>query len=300
MFILARKYGRLCNRLFNISHILALAIEHKQTLVNLSFFDYAEYFPATQNDIFCRYPVQTGFVRKNGTLSKLMYNLSYNFAYLLYYLSRVGLGTGWLRVRTVRPVRNKHNHLIRDVDIAALPIDYSKTQAIFFQGWNLRAPELVKKHGDQIREYFRPAECYQSKVSAFIKEHREGHDVLVGVVIRHGDYRRYLGGKYFYPLAAYVSWMKQMQGLFSGKSIKFLVFSDEEQDTALFAAAGLTFFFRSGHPIENLYALAECNFIITPPSTYGQWASFYGKTPFCFLEEVDQVLSADSFSICQA
>ena len=301
MFILARKYGRLCNRLFNTAHILALAIENNQTLVNLSFYDYAEYFPATQNDIFCRYPAQTGIIRKNQALSKLLYNLSYNFAYILYYLSKLGLNANWLGLYLVRPKKNKHNHLITDVDLTSLPINFSQSsQVVFFQGWNLRAFELVRKHADRIREYFKPAELYQSKVRDFISEHRAGNDVLVGVVVRHGDYRAYLGGKYFFGIEVYIGWMQQLQALFAGKKIKFLIFSDEEQDPELFKRAGLDSFFRSGHMIENLYSLAECDYIITPPSTYGQWASFYGRTPLSVLDDANLVLSStDNFSICQ-
>jgi hypothetical protein len=34
-----------------------------------------------------------------------------------------------------------------------------------------------------------------------------------------------------------------------------------------------------GHFIEDLYALASCDYIIGPPSTFSQWASFYGNVP---------------------
>jgi hypothetical protein len=300
MFILARKYGRLCNRLFNAAHILALAIEKNQTFINLSFYDYAEHFPSTQNDILCRYPVRNGFIKKNEMISRALYYLSYNFAYCLYYLSRLGVSFGWMGIHLVRPIRKKQHHLMVDVDLAALPINYSdKTQAVFFQGYNLRSLELVKKHGDRIRAYFRPDDSYLSGISAFLEDNRKGCDLLVGVVIRHGDYRKHLGGKYFYPVPAYIRWMQQLQGLFPGKKVKFLIFSDEEQDVDAFSSAGLDFFFRSGHMMENLYSLAGCDYLITAPSTFALWASFYGKVPLSFLEEADQVLSADSFSICE-
>jgi hypothetical protein len=73
--------------------------------------------------------------------------------------------------------------------------------------------------------------------------------------------------------------MKQLQESFAGEKVRFLIFSDEEQDTDVFKAAGSDYFFRSGHIIENLYSLAECDYIVSPPSTYGEWASFYGRTP---------------------
>ena len=291
----------MCNRLFNATHILALAIENQQTFVNLSFYEYAEYFPATCNDILCRYPAKAGAIKSHKVTAKLLYYAAYNFAYFLYYLSRLGIGTSWLRIRIVRPVKNKENHLTPTVKLASLPIDFSDTsQVVFFQGWNLHSYECVKKHGDKIREYFRPADAYQSEVRTFIKDNREGFDLLIGIVIRHGDYRAYSAGKYFYPTEKYVNFMKQLMALFNGKKIKFLIFSDEEQDTDLFKQAGINFFFRSGHMIENLYSLAECDYIVTPPSTYGMWASFYGNTPLCVVNDPDQILSVDgSFEICQ-
>ena len=34
-----------------------------------------------------------------------------------------------------------------------------------------------------------------------------------------------------------------------------------------------------GTEIGDLYSLAACDYIIGPPSTYTQWASFYGQVP---------------------
>jgi len=295
------KYGRLCNRLFNAAHILALAIENKQTFVNLAFYEYAGYFHATQNDIFCRYPAQTGVIKKNKIAAIILYYIMYWFSTFLYYVSNPGFSTGWLRLRTVRPPENKDNNSVLDVNLSSLPINFSNTdQVIFFQGWNLRSFECLKKHGDKVREYFKPADPYQSDVRKFIKENREGYDLLIGIVMRHGNYRTWLKGKYFYSIDQYVNFMKQLEALFSDKKLKFLIFSDEEQDTNVFKSANIDFYFRSAHMIENLYSLAECEYIVSAPSTYGMWASFYGKTPLCIVNDPDQILSiADSFAICE-
>lgn len=301
MFILSMKYGRLCNRLFNSAHILALAIENKHTFVNLAFYEYAKYFRATQNDIFCRYPVQTGIIKSNKIAAIVLYYVGYWFSCFLYYFSKLGFSTTWLRLSTVRPLENKDNDPALDISLPSLPINFSNTdQAIFFQGWNLRSFECLKKHGDKVREYFRPADVYQSAVRDFIKDNREGYDLLIGIVMRHGNYRTWLKGRYFYSIDIYVNLMKQLKALFSDKKIKFLIFSDEEQDTNVFKLANIDFYFRSGHMIENLYSLAECEYIVTAPSTYGMWASFYGKTPLCVISDPNQILSTtDSFEICE-
>lgn len=300
MYILSMKYGRLCNRLFNSAHILALAIENKHTFVNLAFYEYAKYFRATQNDIFCRYPAQTGFIKNNKIIAMLLYYSGYHLATFLYYLSKLGFNTSWLKLHTVRPLGNEDsNVLILDGDVSSLSIDFPNTnQVIFFQGWALRSFECLKKHGDTVREHFKPADIYQSDIKSFITENREGYDLLIGIVIRHGNYRKWLKGKYFYSTDKYANFMKQLKTLFSDKKIKFLIFSDEEQDTNIFKAANIDFYFRSGHMIENLYSLAECDYIVSTHSSYGMWASFYGKTPLCIINDPDQIITiSDSFAI---
>ena len=46
-----------------------------------------------------------------------------------------------------------------------------------------------------------------------------------------------------------------------------------------------------GHLVEDLYALARCDYLVGPPSTYTAWASFYGQVPLCHLETAEQQLS---------
>lgn len=300
MYILSMRYGRLCNRLFNAAHILALAIENKHTFVNLAFYEYAEHFRTTQNDIFCRYPAKNGLVKSNKIIAMLLYYPVYHFATFLYYLSKIGINTRWLGLYTIRPQGGKDKIVLNlDGDTSSLPMDLSDiSRTVFFQGWELRAFACLRKHGDKVRDYFKPTEEYLSDINAFITEHREGCDVLIGIVIRHGNYRKWQNGKYFYPLDTYVNVMKQLTQQLRGKKIKFLIFSDDEQDTSVFKSADMDFFFRSGHMIENLYSLAECDYIVSAPSTYGMWGSFYGKTPLYVIYDPDQIISiSDSFAV---
>ena len=298
MYVLSKKYGRLCNRLFNAAHLLALAIERKHTFVNVAFYDYADCFQATQQDILCRYPVRKGFIQNYKPVGMVLYYLTYCFACFVYYLPR--LAVNGLRWRTIRGPAGGDD-LVLDVPSFPLLNGLPDTaHVIFFQGWNLRAHHSLQKHGDRIREYFTPLPRYRARVNEFILTAREGCDVLVGVVIRHGDYRTWLNGQYFYSLETYAALMKQVEELFGGRKTKFIICSDEEQDTTVFAAAKMDFCFRSGHMIENLYSLAECDYIVSPPSTYGMWASFYGKVPLYLIDDPAQRISTtDSFAVCE-
>ena len=90
MYILSKKYGKLCNRLFSAAHILALAIENKHTFINFAFYDYATHFHATQQDVFCRYPVQKSLLKNNKSISVLLYYIMYFFSYVADYLPKEG------------------------------------------------------------------------------------------------------------------------------------------------------------------------------------------------------------------
>jgi len=301
MYILSKKYGRLCNRLFNAAHILALAIENKHTFINFAFYDYASYFNATQQDVFCRYPIQKSSFKNYKSIAVVMYYVSYLFSYVAYYVPGFVSGITSLRLSTIRSSEDEDRDLILDVNPSPLINGLSDAeQVIFFQGWNLRAYQCLIKHGDKVREYFTPIEVYQSNVKEFIQNNREGCDLLIGIVIRHGDYRTWLDGKYFYSIEMYTQLMKQVEALFSEIKIKFLICSEEEQDTDVFTSAMINFCFRSGHMIENLYSLAECDYIVSPPSTYGMWASFYGKKPLYIIEDPHLIISTTkSFKVCE-
>ena len=68
---------------------------------------------------------------------------------------------------------------------------------------------------------------------------------------------------------------------FPGRKVAFLVCSDERQDPAVFAGLNVTFSDNSA--VVDMYALAGCNFIVGPSSSFSQWASFYGNVPLHIL-----------------
>jgi hypothetical protein len=51
-----------------------------------------------------------------------------------------------------------------------------------------------------------------------------------------------------------------------------------------------------GHVVQDMYALARCDYLLGPPSTFTIWSSFYGRVPLCHVESPDQELALASFS----
>ena len=99
-----------------------------------------------------------------------------------------------------------------------------------------------------------------------MKKAREKCEVLVGVHIHHGDYKYWRAGKYFYNVPIYVKLMHEVTTLFEGQKVGFLVWSDVVHDRGAFAS--LNYRFSNNHLIEDMYAFAQCDYLMGPPSTY--------------------------------
>ena len=128
-----------------------------------------------------------------------------------------------------------------------------------------------------------------------VERARQHADVLVGVHIRHGDYAKWRHGRYYFPVAKYCEWMAELVGQFPGRNVSFLVCSNEPRSASEFP--GLSVRSSTGVPIEDMYALAQCDYIIGPVSSFTQWASFYGNKPLIHLRELDMRLEREHFAI---
>ncbi|MDH4129338.1 MAG: hypothetical protein OEV44_11315, partial [Spirochaetota bacterium] len=93
----------------------------------------------------------------------------------------------------------------------------------------------------------------------------------------------------------YLDKLLQIKELFknTGKDVSFLFCSNEKIDKNLFKEINVNF--GTGHLLEDLYSLAECDYIIGPPSTFSSWASFYGNVPLLQLLTKDQKIEISDF-----
>jgi hypothetical protein len=86
-----------------------------------------------------------------------------------------------------------------------------------------------------------------------------------------------------------------MIGLYPDRRLRFLICSDEAIDLALFT--GLNVIAGTGDVVQDLYALADCDLICGPPSTFNMWASFYGRVPRYELESLGEVPHRENFVV---
>jgi hypothetical protein len=185
----------------------------------------------------------------------------------------------------------------QEFDLDAVPaVQLAKGSRLFMpRGWLFRGYASFEAHGELIRELFTPVQRHRERVAALIDEARSHDDLLVGIHLRRGDYRRFLGGKYYFEPAGYRTLLEHLVGLYPERRLRFLLCSDEALDLTLFA--GLNVMTGTRDVVQDLYALASCDLICGPPSTFNMWASFYGRVPRYEFESLDALPRRESFTV---
>jgi hypothetical protein len=280
-FIIALRCGRLGNRLVLFANFMALAEELGHRVTNVTFHSYAEFFETTSRDIYCRYPA-TGTKSRFDTIPLLARGIRQTRIF-----PHAVRAASWLHERTtlfgksVVVLREQEGRKVTLLTAAEVEAQIRSARTVFVYGWSFRAPEYVRRHAEKIRAYFRPLGTVVRAGHETVARLRQNADLVVGVHVRHGDFRTWHGGRHFFDPARYAAWMRELAEQFPGRKTAFLVCSDERRHPGEFP--GLAVGFGPGSLVGDLYALAECEYVMGPPSTFSQWASFYGNKPLLFL-----------------
>jgi len=286
MVIIAKKVGRLANRLLLFAHFIGAAEEHGFRLVNTAFERYARYFPATSRDLFCRYPSTSPFPSFGFLGRSILYRLAQVSANTLHAIQQRGIDTGVIRLQRSQAL---------DLDGPAFLSRLRRHRILFVQDWFFRSSIDCEKHGDAIRSYFTPWEHHLARSRALVKPARRRESLVVGVHIRQDDYASFKDGRFFYSHQQYRNFMEQIKTAFPDQPVSFFVSSDAPVPTGIFN--GLDVHYGNGHELEDLYALSFCDLLIGPPSTYSRWASFYGNIPRLEIADPANPITPDSFKV---
>lgn len=274
---------------------MALAEEQGHRIVNVTFHSYADLFEATRRDIYCRYPTAKRRSWMNvvpGVAAAIQKTR------IFYHIVRtVSVFNGrWpvfgKTVVTLRELKDQHTTLLDGPEVQE---KIRAAKIVFPFDWRFRAPGLVRKHAEKIRNYFRPIEEHENSGHQAVDRLRRNADLVVGVHIRHGDYRRWKDGRYFFPASRYADWMREMAAQFPDNKVSFFVCSDEPRNAGEFP--GLSVELGAGPPVADLYTLAKCDYILGPVSTFSQWASFYGVKPLLHFYSGSDRIDRERFHI---
>lgn len=286
--------GRMANRLMLFAHFMAMAAEQGHCVINFAFHSYADLFEATRRDIYCRFPdngrrswmdIVPG-VAPTLRKTRLCLRLAYSASIVNERLPIFGKKVVTL---VEQPKENK-------LDGVAIQNIIRDAQIVLARGWRFRSPtEWMERHAEKIRTYFRPVAEFERAGNQAVDRLRRSADVVVGVHIRHGDYRGWKGGKYFFPVSRYAEWMGQLAAQLPGRKVVYLVCSDEPRSEAEFP--GLSVGLGAGSVMGDLQALSRCDYIFGPQSTFTQWASFYGNKPLQLVRGADESVELQKFRV---
>jgi hypothetical protein len=302
--------GRFANQLFSYAHLIAFLAEndYKYDLINLSFWPYAHLLENTSKNLACTFPTKhnqwkalqktrdllQGFpdkIANSGRIRNNIARLLYNYAALNSDIQSI-IAEDVSGLKDIPGKQTDKFDLNNPEDVDLL----NQAKFTLLAGWKVRSWILVEKHQQTIRECLALKESHTATATKFIQELKQKYDYLIGVLIRHYDYRFMLEGKYFFETQQYVNWIQQAQDLFGTSSkVGFVVASDEPQDFELFKHLNVNFATGiaggKGHYLESMAELSQCDMIMTPPSTFGVWAAFLGDIPILPLYALSQVVS---------
>lgn len=169
----------------------------------------------------------------------------------------------------------------------------------FTKGWNtMNDTRYLKQTKQALQHIFRPREEIMTKAEQMINCIRRDSDIVIGIHIRHGDYKTFYDGRYYYTLEEYHQFMLRIQEIYNDKRVAFFISSNEAFSVEQFEGCRCFRFDKElSGDILDLYTLSLCDRILGPWSTYSRWASFIGEVPLCFIKNKDQQFRDDSFSV---
>lgn len=249
--------GQLCNRIWSLVPSIAYGLEYKERVLIINFHEYSDSF-------------------ENLNRNKLV---SFSSRKLL--------------------KRFIHSLKVRGYIQNGSPNIFSRILGWnMVEGWpnRLGNADMVRSQADDIRDIFRFKKEITHPVDAVFSS--IGNDyTFVGIHIRRGDYKEWLGGVYYYTDEQYHHIMKSIEEQLKnkGQKVKFLLCSNENLKLENFPDVNC-FIMPSSSGAKDLYALSKCAYIAGPPSSYSQWASFFGKVPVNYIMSIKEDLSLSDFS----
>lgn len=262
--------GRLANQLWNYISIYAYCVDKKYLLINPTFEPYAKYFHYLENN-----SLHSPSLRMKGYLGKNWGHILSSF--LLKVNSRI-------KIANVLHTGHEDNAIILPPTNNAFQARYP---VLFLNGWLFRNTLGLDKHGDTVREKFKPAKQYRDAIDSFLLDIPRDK-LKIAVHMRRTDYKDHLNGKYFYEVNDYLNGMKKLREEFKDNNVIFVIFSDEKRDKAEFNGINEDELMISNNEfIVDLFLLAKMDLIIGPPSTFSQFASWYGNVKLRVIEAVE-------------
>lgn len=254
--------GRLCNNILQYGHVFAWGREHGRSTMSMRFAYKYPYFHICDT----RY---------------------HNF--LTYLFAKYGAKTKLLPLVTFYDDSD---------DTSAQEQAMLSHRNAVVDGWYARWYDLFLKYKQDILNLFAFKKSISAKTDAWLST-LPASDILLGVHIRRGDYKRWQGGRFYYSDAQYIASIARFLSLKSDKKVVVVICgNDPELDKCRFVSGlpdAAAVVFPDGNPGEDLCVLSRCNFLMGAPSTFSLVASMYHDTPLYWMEHGDAGFTLSDF-----
>jgi hypothetical protein len=263
VIIVKYKYGRLGNQLEHAAHLIVFSELFRTPTALIFIKEFQRYFPYFEKNNWMIYPKErTSKIYSKFFLMILLACKKISLINECDYLSENKL--------FLFDENEKDNTIVNQL---------TSKRFVFLKAWRFKSKCISSKNINIIRKVFTPSD------SILIRSKNIRNaicvDVLIAVHIRWGDLKETESPEYI-PLEQYVDCMSHSIGEFSPKKVGFIICSEEKE------IPGLQVFnhiHSGGTPIEDIYALAEADYIISNGSTFSRWASFWGGKPMYTLNK---------------
>jgi hypothetical protein len=283
ILVVASPFGNLGNRLFLHANLIAFAIKNPAIVVNPAFHPWRRVFAGTSLGPLACYPPSSLPSVSGDAFELAVLDLAVIATFLA---SSTGPRSKWAALQV-------DGFEDFDLDSPEFARWARSKWVILLRGYNFIADQSMASSADTMRPYFRQIVGNDASAVSPVHRLRRNCDIVVGVVIRLSGFDRWLGGKYYFPVATYMTWIRQASLLWPDARVGFFICSDSEID--LSPIDDLPFEFRSQNDLENRAALACCDRIMAPPSSFAGWAAFIANIPYQLLHSPDQVIEQKLF-----
>ncbi len=303
--VLSKRNAQLGNRLTMHAHLLAFCLEKGCIFLNPTLGEYADFFLGTRGRLLN----QKDTSPRPKSLSNWQWRMAYACVRIMYQLTKISRLLPWFPIQSGKATRNPLDKgLLEFLE----ELEIKGGRLAFVSTWKIRNYALCAKHAEAIRRVFMPLPELKKKTDNKLKMLRSGVDLVLGVHIRHGDYRQHESGALFFSPKDYRRWMEEFATYFPGHKIGFAICSDAKQSAADFL--GLEFVFGPGNDnadaygnirhdpvksviVEDNYMLSQCDYILGTVSTFCSWAAFWGNKPLLQVKSKSERAIPERFAV---
>ena len=168
---------------------------------------------------------------------------------------------------------------------------------VLVTGWSVRFHSLYQKYKENIISIFDFLPEVHHHVDMILQA-STADTIKLGVHIRRGDYKTWLGGRFYYDDTQYLDTIRQFIHLHPEKEIDVYICTNDPHLNQPFYQQHLSpirVFFSDGSPAEDLCLLSKCDYLIGPLSSFTLIASMYHNTPLYWMMGEVLHLSRKSF-----